>query len=826
MILEHLAGDQVPPRWNAELGCNESLLGLAFLRFVEFNQTPVDVKREEIVVIDNQIDAIGKAFQAITISCARCHDHKFDPISDEDYYALYGILRSSRTAMRIIDDPSTLIAHQSELETLQAQITSQTLNHWRKQLDRWPQEIEQAVVWCREQSKDKPTWETIQSKWPEAAWTQAMAKAIWNPDGSPLSKIAPLLLLEDGDRTPLDPTILETWRRLSSPGSISDLLPNNAHLLFDLTEGSLPPFRALGPGLPTKGISKDTQWSIQASSEHLFSGLLESGYHSNTLSDRYGGSIRSPDFIVEGEKLSVLARGSHQARVRLVIENFQGDSLLFDTINPHLDSRHLRWYTMTIRPQWRGLRAHLELLTRDDKPYVGVIKEPESLDHSDGRSSFGLALAISHPANTSLPALPSLPREWEELGQPNTESNTKIWRRSDWIDRIVESTRASIERLDQQSSDDRDRRWINAWLQSATLPYPDTADDSTALLVRVYRELESKIPKARRTPGVVDDGSPVDQPWLPRGDHKRAQDPVARRYLDILGSKANNYPSDSSGRLELAREMIHPDNPLTARVYVNRVWHWLFGAGLVTTVDNFGRMGEPPSHSELLDELSLQFMQSHWSTKSMIRGILLSQTWQRSSSPTHDALEKDPSNRLWSHAQLRRLDAESIRDTMLFVTHDLRTEDSGLGTRNYYRTVFDHNKQAPPGPIDGDRRRSIYLEVRRNFPNDFLTTFDFPRPTATTGRRNQTIVPGQSLALLNDPFVQHQARRWAEQLQQQHQTDRERIEACYLTLLSRHPSEGEQLRALEFLDSTTNRPKAWVEFTHAMFNLKESIYLR
>jgi hypothetical protein len=327
---------------------------------------------------------------------------------------------------------------------------------------------------------------------------------------------------------------------------------------------------------------------------------------------------------------------------------------------------------------------------------------------------------------------------------------------------------------------------------------------------------------------VHEDLCAVNQPLLPRGDHHKPGDEVPRRYLAILGSKPEAYAGAVGGRLRLAEEIASPHNPLTARVYVNRVWHWLFGRGIVASVDNFGRMGEPPSHPELLDQLAVELMRDGWSTKRLIRRIVLTQAWQRSSLPTESAMQNDPANRWWSHASVRRLDAESIRDSMLSVAGNIKVNDSGPGTLGFYRSVQEPNKQSPPGPLDGEGRRAIFLEVRRNFPNEFLLAFDFPRPAASAGRRPLATVPGQSLTLMNDPFVVHQSKVWAKRVLAAEPTTEGRLRMIYRDLLNRDPAADEAAQAGALVEAAKSRGDeraGWELLTHAMFNLKEAVYL-
>ena len=825
LIQEHLAGDLIDPRWNSDLRLNESLIGLCFYRLVEFNQTPVDVKREEIAVIDSQIDTIGKAFQGMTIACARCHDHKFDPISDEDYYSMYGILRSTRTAMRAVDPPGIFIANRPQLDRLQKEITALWLGYCIEQVPHWENEISQACAWieeriAREEIKPGQKWEEVQKLVAtESPWKKALARWKIDPKGSGLGRWFEILASAPDSQTDL---VEQLSTQLRNNQAAWDRLSENARILFDLRSGELSDWRIDGAAMPDRAVSipeehshQSPGWSILGDRKFPMNRLLEAGYQSNRWSDRASGSLRSADFIVDSDAISLLCRGSDNARARLVIENFQGDSLLFDTLNPTLRSNSLQWVTMRIRPQWKGLRAHIEFLTRDAKPYVGIVKDPTVLEASNGRSSFGLSMVIAHESSYHPPSPWIFP-----IGSVDQQQSPTGW--------TVDFTKAALERLAQGTHNSEDVRWINSLIEEELLGWNREMPAQLLEALEQYKQVESATPIPTWVPGVIEDHAPIDQPWLARGDHKQPGKPMHRGYLRILGSQTESYGNDQSGRLQLAREITSPTNPLTARVYVNRVWCWLFGEGLVRTVDNFGRMGQAPSHPELLDRLAIDFVNQGWSNKQLIRAILLTETWKRSSRATPSATAQDPGNALVSHWQLQRLGAEAVRDTLLWTAGNLTRPDSGLSTRNYYKSMLEPNKQSPPGPIDGDARRSIYLEVRRNFPDEFLTAFDFPKPIATAGKRYSSNSPLQSLMLLNDPFVIQQAKLWAAQVATTHPDPKDRVAAMYLRLLGRHPSDEEihsGLLLVDQLSSDPNQQEAWEVLAHAMFNMKEAWYI-
>ena len=818
LIEEHVAGDLISPRWSTD-GVNEALLGLAFWRFVEFNQTPVDVKKEEIVVIDSQIDAVGKTFQGITISCARCHDHKFDPISDEDYYALYGVLRSTRSGLRVIDDPAKFTQQHTKLGEIQSRFTKTWSDHWLSQRSNWGESWPAAVDWFQANVAREGKWGDIEKLLPEdKPLVRALARARFNSPRSEVRKLLTLLTTLPEDQFA---TEWHNWGvELRKTRECGDVQSERISNLLTLDAESWHQWRIDGAGMPSTLVDETAAWASHGKGESPFTHLLDLGYHSNQLSDRQAGILRSPDFVVDSDAISILCRGTNGARARLVMENFQGDSLLFETVNPTLNSDVPIWITMTIRPQWRGLRAHLEFLTRDAKPYIGVTKEPASLENSDGRSSFGILKIMKHTHGERLPELPALP---DTLIAGRAKSKAEV------LAQLIQSISDALSRLGNGEASSLDKRWLNVWIEAGLLRTNGFKNDALQSLIGQYREVENQIPIPRWAPAVYEDHLPVKQAWLPRGDHRSPGDELQRGYLKMLAGVSGEFPTESSGRLELAKAIVNPQNPLTARVYVNRVWNWLYGEGLVRSVDNFGRMGDVPSHPELLDELAQDFMQQGWSTKNLIRKMVLSQAWRRGTVPTSTALEKDADNRLWSHAFVRRIDAEAIRDSMLLLAGNLQRPDGGLGTLNYYRTVMEPNKQSPSGPLDGDGRRSIYLEVRRNFPNDFLLTFDFPRPASPVGKRNSTVVPTQSLTLLNDPFVLHESGLWGKRIFQAELEDNARIRTMYHELLGRDPTENEHVLAVKLV--TTVREKegdenAWKVFAHALFNLKEFIFLR
>lgn len=272
------------------------------------------------------------------------------------------------------------------------------------------------------------------------------------------------------------------------------------------------------------------------------------------------------------------------------------------------------------------------------------------------------------------------------------------------------------------------------------------------------------------------------------------------------------FPEKESGRRELAAWLTSPDNPLTARVYVNRAWHWLFGSGLVRTVDNFGTTGERPSHPELLDHLANQFVADGWSVKRLVRRIVLSRAYQQSSQVEERGWRIDPENRLFGRANRRRLEAECIRDAMLLVSGQLRLEQGGPTYRPGLASDYGYKHT--------DTRRSVYAPVFRNSLPELFEVFDFADSSVTTGKRNVSTVAPQALFLTNHPFVLEQARHAARRLLALPvREDAVRLEQLYRLALGRLPTEKERRLLEEYVGSvpSTQREDAWAQVCQVVF---------
>ena len=296
--------------------------------------------------------------------------------------------------------------------------------------------------------------------------------------------------------------------------------------------------------------------------------------------------------------------------------------------------------------------------------------------------------------------------------------------------------------------------------------------------------------------GVRDSDKPANARIHIRGDEKNLGEEAPRRFLSVLGEGAPKPFTQGSGRLELAKAITA--HPLAARVMANRVWSGHFGQGIVRSPSNFGQLGERPSHPELLEYLSARLIESGWSLKALHREIMLSAAYALSTKYSEQHSAVDPENRLFWRANLSpRLDAESLRDSMLFVAGRLSLESGG-----------------PPLPLaDANTRRTIYGYVGRTILDPMLSLFDFPNPNNTSEQRSVTLGPMQRLYFMNNEFVARQADAFAERIKRVSQNDEERIHMAYRLAFGRSPSRDETQMGKDFLRASGG---AWPQFSQAL----------
>ncbi len=765
LMREHIAGDLIDkPRINSDLNLNESAIGTAFWRMVFHGFAPTDALDEKVRFTDDQINVFSKTFMGLTVSCARCHNHKFDAISQADYYALFGILGSTRPALIDVSAPGTLDKNKPQLTQSKKELRAALSKEWL---------IAAGEVAAKLSQPDPALKKKIAAAKKPDQWLYLLSNARSDKK-------------TDGDISKQWQKMEAAW--LKNRATVAKKLTAKDGVRWDLgDEETYQKWFSYGEGLEDKP-AKAGEFAVHAQGDSVVSGVFPAGTYSHLLSDKHRAVLASRRISLKGKKeLWLQMAGDGQAMARYVVQNYPRSG----TVYPVTRLKDGKWvwqkYDLSY---WDGDDIHIELSTAADQAVLAL--------PSSKRSWFGIRNAVLLPKGSDAPNGDA--REWlAPLSEASKKSPPKSIK--DVAQLYQSALIKCISAWQQDQMNDAQALFLNEALKAGLLPNQLSSLTGAKSLVEHYRKLEAGIPLPTRVPSLFEADN-YDQALMVRGDHKELGDLVPRRFLEALDDTP--YQTKQSGRLELANDLVRPDNPFTARVMVNRLWHYLYGQGIVPTTDNFGRLGEKPSHPLLLDYLATRFVEKNWSIKDMIRFMVTAETWQLSSERSQKADEIDPDNRLLSHANIRRLDAEAIRDSLLQVSSQLDAK------------MF--------GPASGGKgkRRSIYVQIRRNSLDPFLAVFDAPVPFATKGRRDVTNVPAQSLTMLNDRFVIGLSAQWMKKLSTDSslKDDKLRITRIFESALGRPPSAQELVSAQGFIANLENQYKT---FTEASKNLQQKI---
>ena len=770
-VKEQIAGDLLPP--DADFARQrERIVATGFLVLGPKVLAEPDKQKMVMDIVDEQIDVISKAFLATTLSCARCHDHKFDPFSTRDYYALAGILKSTRTMAtlttvakayeRPLTDPETnrkFEAHRKALEEAQAQLKAES-----------------------NRLRDAATRRIV------SQFDHYLVQA---------TRVDPRLLLAADVPEPLPPGAV----------AIQAEQPTRADVKITL-EG-------FGQGI---GII-ESAGRDKAFAEYRFQVPAAGTYE---LAARYAsGEARPVRLLLNGAELFPRALGAptggffpvHQRWERLSqLSLSSGEQLLrleqTESALPHVD----RFALLPIQAEGRPSPENSpETLARKLGLDAAILRRVAgALGSRRQERIFGPFRALAELPESGFPSAAaalvaswkkSPPENWNRLvvealteGPPPDSLQAAAGRFRDlavrvnllWLRLSTEGDRP-VNRLPVADEEAVRRALYDAsrgvGLDAVEETYPEMFRTRLAALRKEVAELEANRPKPSEMALAVEDARPENCRIHLRGNHLTLGAEAPRVMPEILAGR-NRTPvgARQSGRLELAEWLANPDNPLTARVMVNRVWQHHFGEGLVRSSDNFGILGDRPTHPELLDWLAAAFVRPAgaartasigapgtaqpglgWSLKALHRLILNSSAYLMGSNYDSRSALADPENRLLWRFNRRRLEVEAIRDSVLAVAGELDPAMGGslLKTPNFGYVTNDQSANQAQYDIP---RRSIYLPVIRNAVYDVFQAFDFVEPSFPNGKRSSTTVAPQALFLMNSPLVLAQSRALAAKL--------------------------------------------------------------
>ncbi|MCH2182500.1 MAG: PSD1 and planctomycete cytochrome C domain-containing protein [Mariniblastus sp.] len=648
------------------------------------------------------IDSVGRSFLGLSLGCARCHDHKYDPVSAADYYALYGILQSSRWA--------------------------------------FPGGEEQ-----------KRPAHFVPLVPPERAVQLETAKQ------ANLAKLAERLADLKTERAELDPAFLaggvdlgfesqaggqplgEPW---VSAGPVE--LTVEAQSPYDHVHPAGKLGVRLGSGLPTDGLRYVFAHGLRATVDKQMHFTVD---FRPVASSTQAGAFRL--YLGRGVVQSLAVECSATS-TEFAIRNGEQWEVVRKLVPG-------TWYTLciTIDPATRtyaGIVGTVGDLTVFEKKATGP--------HWDGVVDCFICDAYGHVNQ------PACARDIDNVGLQAVA--------------FGEPGQVSV---------------------APRLVEPDTADRLAKIDLEI-NELTAGQQSVSAAPAfpvayAVTEGTPVNARLQQRGEPHRLGDEIPRRNLELFGSEPIADPS-GSGRLDLADWLTRPTNPLTARVFVNRVWHWHFGQGIVATPSDFGSRGTRPTHPELLDWLANEFVEAGWSVKALHRRIMNSRTYQLVSQGNEANLAIDPQNRYHWRFPRRHLDAESIRDAVLATSGQL---DRTVPGRHPFPPVtsWNYTIHDPFHAIYDSNHRSVYLMLQRNRRHPYLALFDAADPNQSVATRRPTMTSTQALFLLNSPFIHEQAEHFAQRIVSVSGDDRAKVTWAFETSCGVKPETEVVEQAVRFL---------------------------
>ncbi len=826
-ITEQLAGDLLSTNGVSEQALFDRWTATGFLVLGPKMLAEQDKPKLVMDMVDEQIDVVSRAFLGLTVGCARCHDHKFDPIPARDYYALAGIFKSTKTMANLsfvskfnerrITSASHLeaiSAHEAavrgrgkELEQAVQKANADLLAGWRNELG-----SNLAAAGALERGTVPPNASSRSSSIPEVV-NRLRERMIPDPKTNSVSRI--LRRLKDQPAAleaflaKIDPPATNAAAQQWVPGRIGAAFLATGHNYLEIPSSpELEPAHLTveawmrASEFPTEGDAR--RWLVSKNANEETQGhyaLMLDHNRAGAYLNIGGGreniyTVWSSDPVLKPDQWYHLALTYDGSMLRLFMNG------------------QLAGETAVNRPRVPGT-GPLVLGRRPD----GFVNFKGTLDEVRVHRR---ALAAAEVK--------------DRFEHPETPSGGDVVARWDFND-LSESEREALA-----FAETRDALFgpggVLALPKDPRPLYPASTREAINVAEKALDALKSSAPPPLEFALAVEEDKPVDLPVHLRGSHLNlAKDPVPRGFVQVaFKAGPTRLPAEQSGRLELAHWLTGPDNPLTARVIVNRIWQAHFGEGLVRSPDNFGVRGEVPSHPELLDWLARELMRTGWDVKRLHRLILSSATWRQSGGSREEGRGKsegisvgnaaDPDDRLLWHFPRQRLEAEMIRDALLAVSGRL---DVALGGSlvDWKNDEYTPNDAVSAASV----RRSVYLPIVRDRVFDVFTIFDFANPSVGTSKRTPTVVSHQALFFLNSPLVKESARGFAESLRTASASDLpRRVGLAYERAFGRLPTPAETDRALEFVRRATrgtgSAPElaAWTAWCQMLFAANEFVY--
>jgi len=818
-IREQIAGDLLPGTSPGEPN-RDGIIATTMLSIGDWGGGDADKEKLLTDIVDDQINVVSRGFLGLTLACARCHDHKFDPISTEDYYAMAGIFFSShilpdvgpktngppilRIPVSSAKEKADLAAYQTNLKAAEARLKQATDEQSQAFAKSQLRETARYLLAAWDYRNRKPE---EAAKQPIAAYAQErglleFALARW-VDHLGAGPAASYRLLNRPVRDAAGNKGVHTWRgEMDCP----NLLANTTAADVQIGTLKVPPRSvAMHPG-PNAGVA--LAWKSPFSGTVKLTGRVIDADPVGGDGILWNVELRTPRGVkplanggYPNGGSQPLAEGENGAKLT-AIEVQVGDSIELLVLPKGDYGFDTTVCDITIAKADGSAEWNLAKDVLDDP-----LADGKGNPHADrlGNSAVWSFWDMVESRAKAPPAITPLPERWQTAvaavaagGSPERttlEQAAKEYQEAfDVVDARSPFYPAKPEQLKLIPAEFR------ASIDRAASEFEALKKNPPAAEAFAHGVREGGVPGSPHA-GVHDVKVHV------RGRYDRLGKVVPRRFPEIVAGASQSAITKGSGRLELANWIASPTNPLTARVWVNRVWQQHFGEGIVRSAGNFGKLGERPSHPELLDWLAAEFIKQGWSTKALHRTILLSATYQQSSVGDPASTKRDPDNRWFGRMIRRRLEAEPLRDSLLMAAGRLDETRGGPAVRDLNST-----------------RRTLYLMTIRSDRANYKSLFDGADPTMIVDRRTTSTVAPQALFLLNHPFAREQAKSVAKRAQEDPaaKTDAERIQRLYLQLYGR-PATDRELAIGQSVVATSGL--GWEEYCQVLLCANEFAYV-
>ncbi|MEO1994395.1 MAG: DUF1553 domain-containing protein [Planctomycetaceae bacterium] len=774
-----IAGDLIGPN---EQGTYDHLVALGLFGLGAQYYKNSDAAQAAADELDDRVDTLTRGFLGLTVSCARCHDHKFDPIPTQDYYSLAGIFRSSKLNNAPLCAPEDI----------------RTYNTGRERIKKSEAAVKKFLAEAKETAAASKVGDI--SKYMQAVWRYQVAAA--NGRRAKSSDLA--------RQAGLNAFLLKRWIGFLDPkrkGQVSEL--DDWFALKPAAAEPIDSDSALPPAVAevADGFQQRLQRLLGNDDGVATTNLVDTG---GDKSHQAGSPRFVTPLVTKVRPTSGIDVDIRQAKQLFLVVSDGGNGKSCD---------HADW----IAPRLIGSQGELDLTQVKWKSLEGfsggrINKNYQGKPIRAGGKTYPRGVGV-HAPTTIVYDLPPGYERFRAIGALDNSGSDQ----GGCGDQA--SVQFSVYTEKPVTGPVAPGKDLLSIVLGKDGPVAVSDKDLENFLTGPKREqlrtLRSEFEDAKKSAPAMypiahayAEGNVADMHVFVRGDPARKREIAPRRFLRILAGEKRPLYTKGSGRRQLAEAIASAENPLTARVIVNRIWQHHFGRGIVATPSNFGKLGDAPTHPQLLDYLAAGFIDSGWSIKHVHRQIMLSATYRLSTSSHLANTNIDADNRfLWKMTR-RRLDVEAWRDALLDVSGRLDRTRGGPSTN-----LADANNV----------RRTIYAQISRHELDSLLRLFDFPDANITSAKRSETTVPQQQLFVLNSPFMIAQAQAFSARLHREApDSDEARIRRAFSLAYSRSPSAAEVMLGLDYLGGKPdpdNKLTNWETYAQVLLGANEFIYL-